>query len=698
MAQIQVKTYLDQNPSGLIKVLYFAADEDFDRYFSDITDQILKLYRNVAIYYSKDPEAVDEQLLDSISLAVCPITRSFLSDDCKTRKELFPKILDKHISLLPIMEETGIDAIFRMVCGEIQYLDAANIDETALGFEHKLITFLNDVLLDNETSEKIRNAFDAYIFLSYRKKDRQYANRIMRLIHKNEFMRDIAIWYDEYLVPGENYSQAIEDAILKSKLVTLVVTPNLVNEENYVRSIEYPLAHEEGKDILPVMAQDTDQDKLKSDFTGLPFVIDIDKPEEISKALLQIFKTEGLKENDDPDHLFFIALAYLYGIDVEVDADRGVELLSKASEKGSVEASKKLIQIYTEGKFIEADYTKAQEVLNRLINLLEERRSSWTRDDYLDAINYLQDLSELLVSSGEPYKALPACKKAYELEQQLDEEYPDEWNELLRGQILVNYAKALEPLLDKENVGNMIMDYYEAAFGIYMDYFDNYGYDARWDTLSFLRPMSLASRENQFRMGLDAEQGLAAMYFEAVKDIPMDNGKIDSRVLDLYDSFGHLVNDYCEYTLSELDSMRKDVQARRIEELKDYEKTLKAASLLLINNGRDQDGIRLAQEYYRCFGDLYRKIKDYPNAKKMYEMAFSLLFDRYDQPDIIYQQLHNARNLIELGDEMKDKETLKYAHYELSELLNRLYDATGVEDFKKQIDENEEQISLKELE
>ena len=698
MAQVQVKTYLGKNPSGLIRALFFAADDDFDKYFSKITDQILKLYSNVAFYYSKDPDDITDEVLDSISLAVCPVTLSFLNENCEARNRLLSRILDRHIALLPIMEETGIDDIFYLVCGKIQYLDAAKVDETALDFEHKLIAFLNDILLDNDTSSRIRDAFDAYIFLSYRKKDRRHANEIMRLIHKNRFMRDIAIWYDEYLVPGEDYSDAIESAILKSKLVTLVVTPNLVNEENYVKSIEYPFVHKEKKTVLPILAQDTDPEQLKTSFEELPFPIDMNDSEKINDVLLTVFNKEGMKENNDPDHLFFIALAYLYGIDVEVDVDKAVELLSKASHGGSIEASRKLIQLYTEGQFVEADYNVAKVILERLLSQLEENRSSWNRENYLDAINYLKDLARLLVSCKEYYKALPVCKKAYELQEQLDEQYPDEFNELLRGQILVDYAKALEPLLDKENVGGMIMDYYESAFGIFMDYFDKYGYDSRWDTLGFMRPMSIASNENQFRMGLDADQGLAAMYFESVKDLPDQEGKTDPRVLDLYCSFGHLVNDYCQYTINEFDTMKEDARQRRIDELLDYEKTLKAASIILIRNGEDQDGIDLAQEYYRCFGDLYKSLKDYPNAKKMYEMAFSLLFDRYDQPDIIYKQLENARNLIKLGDEMNDKETLKYAHYELSELLNRLYDATGVAEFKKQLDENEKQIQQKDLE
>ena len=42
---------------------------------------------------------------------------------------------------------------------------------------------------------------------------RRYAQELMRLIHKNEFCRDIAIWYDEYLTPGEDFNQEIAAAL-----------------------------------------------------------------------------------------------------------------------------------------------------------------------------------------------------------------------------------------------------------------------------------------------------------------------------------------------------------------------------------------------------------------------------------------------------------------------------------------------------
>ncbi|MCR4654927.1 MAG: TIR domain-containing protein [Lachnospiraceae bacterium] len=704
--ELQCRTYLGKNPGGLVKVLYFAADQDFDRFFDEITDKILKQYKNVAFYYSKDPRDITDEVLDSMKLAVCPVTVAFLRKDCLARELLFDRILKKHIALLPILKEPDIARIFRMVCGQIQYLNAVKHDDTALDYDHKLRAFLDDILIDDGTSAKIRDAFDAYIFLSYRKKDRRYANEIMRLIHKNDFMRDVAIWYDEYLVPGENYSDAIEDAILKSKLVTLVVTPNLVNEDNYVKRTEYPMVHEIKKPVLPIRAQDTDEKELKDGFAGLPEPLDVNRPDEVTEALLKEFKKEGMKENNDPDHLFFIALAYLYGIDVETDVEKAVDLLERAGKEGSIEASRKLIQLYMQGQYVQADYYAAGLTLSRLILQLRDRMSLWDKDDYLDTIDYLRRLSDVFTVCREYDGALKLCVEALNINEEMERVFQIKESDLIRAQIYRDEAYILTKHPDSRTYTDTIMELYEEVCATYFDYFDTYGYDADWDILPLLGPMTRVSGEDQFRLGLDADNGLAVQYFGSLGGMPSEYSDEEDGVfetpgkefLDLCHSFAGLVNDRCAYIVSifpELDAKKRE---SRILELKDYEKTVKAAVTLLIKNGRDEDGVRDGEAYYREFGSLYLKMGELQKAKEMYEMAFSLLFDRYDRPDIMLEQLENAKNLIKIGDLLDDRETLRYSHFALSELSGRLYDATGAEEFRNEYDENEREITRKHLE
>jgi hypothetical protein len=75
------------------------------------------------------------------------------------------------------MQEPGLENIFNQMCGNLQFLDKSNRDKTTISYEEKLEKYLASVLTGDELTKKIREAFDAYIFLSYRKKDRKYAGR-----------------------------------------------------------------------------------------------------------------------------------------------------------------------------------------------------------------------------------------------------------------------------------------------------------------------------------------------------------------------------------------------------------------------------------------------------------------------------------------------------------------------------------------
>ena len=64
------------------------------------------------------------------------------------------------------MLETGIDEIYSKEenFGELQYLTPYDFDLTAISYEEKLKKYLESVLISDEMAERIRKAFDAYIF------------------------------------------------------------------------------------------------------------------------------------------------------------------------------------------------------------------------------------------------------------------------------------------------------------------------------------------------------------------------------------------------------------------------------------------------------------------------------------------------------------------------------------------------------
>lgn len=369
MANWKFKTRDNGNPQGKPNVFFCSHPEDFDSVFERISNEVLEL-QNCAIWYTNEEIVKDEEFcfdLKQMQLFVIPVTFKLLSTKNDALDFYFKFAVENKIPVLPIMLEGGLEALFNEEFGDLQFLDINNADTTAISFSEKLKKYLESVLIGDELSEKIRSAFDAYVFLSYRKKDRKYAQELMSLIHKNDFCRDIAIWYDEFLTPGENFNDSIKSAIQKSDLFVLTVTPNLVNEKNYVMKVEYPMAKEEGKPILPAEILPTDRNKLFEMYEGISEPTNAHSEKELSKALLDALNKIAIKENDNsPEHNFFIGLAYLGGVDVEVNFERALKLITSAAEGGVLEAYEKLVTMYKTGHGVERNYytaTKLQEKL-----------------------------------------------------------------------------------------------------------------------------------------------------------------------------------------------------------------------------------------------------------------------------------------------------------------------------------------------
>ena len=393
---LKYKTRKMKSPQGLPRVYFCCHKADFPLYFDAISDEILS-YANCAIWFSDDIKVFDEEFMYDLSqmqLFIMPVTRRLLTENNDALDIEFKFAKENNIPVLPLMQETQLEELFNDRCGSIQFLDKSNMDITAISYSEKLERYLNSILIGDELAEKIRAAFDAYIFLSYRKKDRKYAQELIKLIHQNDFCRDIAVWYDEFLVPGENFNGAIEAALKKSQLFVMAVTPNLVNEVNYVMTTEYPLAQKAEKLILPAMVVPTDIEQLKKTYKDIPQCVNARYKIELSQALLDAVKRMALKENDKcPQHNFFIGLAYLSGVDVEVDHDRALRLIRSAAENGLKEAVEKLINMYTYEEGVKFNIKELVRWRKRLVFML---KSEYERDpDVYKLEDYLKAYFEL---------------------------------------------------------------------------------------------------------------------------------------------------------------------------------------------------------------------------------------------------------------------------------------------------------------
>lgn len=384
MAFLKVETKnkvdIDKKP----RVYFTCHPDDFEKHFKKICDDIFKTH-DCAIYYTEDMTEVvaeDEKQVDlgRNNLFVVPVTFKLLTTPNRAMDEDIPYALKEHIPVLPIVMEPGIDEFYSKPdkFGELQYLNPYSTDLTEICYEEKLKKYLESVLISDELAKRVRTAFDAYIFLSYRKKDRKYANELMRLIHSNPECRDIAIWFDEFLTPGESFKENIEKILDDCKLFTLLVTPQLLEKvvdksgeerDNYVISTELPLARkkkqEKGTDIFAVEMEDTDKEALSAisieDYTN-------PKNADFRARLLEIISRMAITTNNTPEHNFLIGLAYLEGVDMEVDRERGLELITYAAEAELPEAMEKLYEMYSKGFGVEIDYQEAVKWAGRLVD------------------------------------------------------------------------------------------------------------------------------------------------------------------------------------------------------------------------------------------------------------------------------------------------------------------------------------------
>ncbi len=375
---------------NLQKVYFCSADPDQETYYETLFEDLFSVQPDIALWYpvydgseiSQEEEEAFLADLSEMNLFVIPVTEVFLKTENRARKVEFPFAEEHHIPILPILQEPGLENLFNQNCGTLQCLNKYDPDPTALPYKDKLKLFLDSVILKDEIIQSIRQAFAAYIFLSYRKKDRKYAQEVMRVIHQYPYTRDIAVWYDEFLTPGEDFNESIRQAFEKSDLFSVVVTPHLLENPNYVMTVEYPMAVECGKTILPLMAVPADLKELERYYPNISKTL---LTAEIGSKQIESFIRQALtvKENDDPKHLYFMGLAYLSGIDVETDHEKARNLITDAAKGGTDAAFVRLVTMYETGQGVKRNYETAAEWQNRYVSHLEEKLRAKENDPEL---------------------------------------------------------------------------------------------------------------------------------------------------------------------------------------------------------------------------------------------------------------------------------------------------------------------------
>ena len=632
------------------KVLFACHPDDYKTALPLISGDILR-HSNCVIWYSEEEHVFENEdeakaLLEDMQLLTLAVTDRFLSNPSEAKDVLLPFALSLHIPLLPIMLEQGLEWRFNEICAEVQLVNRYVSDSTATPYDDVLKTFLQSVLVSDELAQKVRNAFDAYVFLSYRKKDRRHAKRLMRLIHENKEFRDIAIWYDEYLVPGEDFNDAIKDAFNKSSLFALAVTQNLLEEGNYVKEVEYrdarkryQAAHKTNDkfEIVPVELYDdepdsqrTDRVQLAADYPDIPEVEDEHEREKTNAAFISALERIGKKPNDGTStHRFFIGLAYLCGIDVEPNYDRALELLTSAAEdeeEPCYEATEKLVDMYTNGEGVAPNAFEARKWQKKLVEQYKaEYEKNYSPDEHRGfGTKYFKSmlkLSDLYRHAGNIEKAISWAEEADRIAYLLEKEVGI--REATRDRAMA--ANRLGDLYRAQKRYDKAVEYYIYALEIYKEFVSEIG------TVRARRDLSVSYErlgDTVRKLSRDKDNGYGNMQGSRLKDhlAGEDYQKAYEIRLKLFEeTHTHGARRDLSAILTKLGNLRmdnNDPEGAKKYYLEAYEHDATLAWELKTNQAHDDFGVSMMKlgKAYGAWGDYSMAEQEYSTAKELYRM------------------------------------------------------------------------------
>ena len=670
MPQLAYITRGNASPQGKPRVYFCCHPADQAAFLQPMAKDLLALV-DCSVWYDPEPatplspeeRSSREADLIQMQLFVLPVTTRLLNGPSRAMEWEFPLAREQRIPVLPILQEPGLETLFNQKCGDLQGLNPNQTDPTARPYAEKLKKFLESVLIGDELATQVRAAFDAYIFLSYRKKDRREAQALMRLIHESEFCRDIAIWYDEFLTPGEDFNHAIAQALEKSDLFALAVTPHLLENPNYVMREEFPAARQSGKPILPVEMTPVDRPMLEQAYPGIPPCASGQQGASLSEELKSALRGVALRENDsDPRHNFFIGLAYLSGIDVEVDKQRAMGLIQSAGDAGLPEAMEKLVAMYNTGDGVARDYRQAIVWRRRLADALRVRWEAAPTEDTFKA------LANALWELGDQYSDLADLAAACKL-------WQEEFLPLCRQAEAQGIACARQYLANGySSLGNL----YRRQ--------GNLPAAKHWLKESNSLRLALSREDNtvpvrrdvaasQIQLGVlyqEEEDGSTLMYFEAAevlaRALVRDTGEYEDR---------QLLATACEWTSTEYkhgSDMKDLAKARSL-----LEESLQLRRAL--NDERPSSYTRRNLVGSSLgLGDLLRRMKDLPGARRCYGESLALMRDLVEETGGLDARGTLAVCLCRMGtlNRLEGDLPAAHSHYEEALALFRaLADETG---------------------
>lgn len=466
MANLAYRTRAGSVPGQKSRIYFCCHPDDFSLYFPSVSAEILAL-QDCAVWYRQQPDQpYDGDFWDDLArmqLFVVPVTERFLRKKSSALSREFSFAMTHHIPVLPLLQEPGLEALFDAICGDLQVLNRFAQDDTTAPYQEKLRHFLSSALLGDELERKVNSVFRGSIFLSYRKKDRQHAQALMQRIHRSPDLRDIAIWYDEFLVPGEDFSDTIRQALHSSDLFVLAVTPNVLEAGNYVLSDEYPLACDLQKRIIPVEMVPVEHQLLQQALPGLPPCLRAAAPD-FDDQLRRALEDAGLPPRDaSPQRDYLLGLAYLHGAGAEPDTEKAAELFFSAAAQSHTDAMEQLAAMYRTGNGFTRSIPKALYWQRRRIEVLKALCTESADNNTWAYLSALRGLGDELVQLRDNQEAEPVLRQHLDECLALAESEPE--NEEINHQ-LIGSREALGKFFHARNDYHTALEQFRAALTV----------------------------------------------------------------------------------------------------------------------------------------------------------------------------------------------------------------------------------------
>ena len=370
-----------------------------------VADMILKKH-NCTVYffdyqqYQSFKEETLKDLLSEMHLVIFLVTPNYLNNPGNSFDNEYPFFKDEMFPMLPILCDPSLLSKYESVFGDIQCIRWIDNIEARLNEEFETLISVNQ--MDKSYQFDLNDVFKKRLFLSYRRVDKAHALKVIKQIHSDPHNQDIAIWYDDFLIPGLDYDVNILDEIKEADLCIFLITPHILEGDNYVKTIEYVKAREINKIILPLVIEDTDYALLKEQFPGIGVPAGL---VEVSDHLKDFYQKQTIYD-EDPETIFQVGVAYLQGAGVEHNTEIALKLLEAAAKKSN-KVKRFLAEMYLSGKRVVKDFKKYLEIsLDLIYNSLNYDYEKLNEDDqfFLGSIPSIIDVLLLTYGHDKEYE------------------------------------------------------------------------------------------------------------------------------------------------------------------------------------------------------------------------------------------------------------------------------------------------------